>query len=124
MMNGRLKLGAEGVRTMANMTFEIKSDNIQQAIKEKDERVERALVQIGLMMERYAQSICPVDTGRLRNSITNDHDDTSVIVGTNVEYAPYVEYGTSRQRAQPYLKPSVQDHLEEYKSIIENSLKS
>ena len=109
---------------MANMTFEIKSDNIQQAIKDKDERVERALIQIGLMMERYAQSICPVDTGRLRNSITNDHDDTSVIVGTNVEYAPYVEYGTSRQRAQPYLKPSVQNHLEEYKSIIENSLKS
>lgn len=109
---------------MANMQFEIKSDNIQQAIKDKDERVERALVQIGLMMERYAQSICPVDTGRLRSSITNDHDDTSVIVGTNVEYAPYVEYGTSRQRAQPYLKPSVQDHLDEYKSIIENSLKS
>lgn len=110
---------------MANsMTFEIKSDNIQQAIKDKDERVVKALVQIGLMMERYAQNRCPVRTGRLRSSITNDHDDTSVIVGTNVEYAPYVEYGTSRQRAQPYLKPSVQEHLDEYKSIIENSLKS
>lgn len=110
---------------MANgMSFEIKSDNIAQAIKEKDERVGIALTQIGLMMERYAKDICPVDTGRLRASITTDHDDTSVIVGTNVEYAPYVEFGTSRQRAQPYLKPSVQNHLSEYKTIIEKTLKS
>lgn len=29
------------------------------------------------------------------------------VVGTNVEYAPYVEFGTSRMGAQPYLRPAV-----------------
>ena len=27
-------------------------------------------------------------------------------IGTNIEYGPYVELGTSRQRAQPYLRPA------------------
>lgn len=34
---------------------------------------------------------------------------TQYVVGTNVHYAPYVEFGTSRMRAQPYLRPSAQE---------------
>lgn len=34
--------------------------------------------------------------------------DTVVIVGTNVEYAAFVELGTSQMRAQPYLFPATQ----------------
>jgi phage gpG-like protein len=30
------------------------------------------------------------------------------VVGTNVEYAVYVEFGTSRNQAQPYLRPAVE----------------
>lgn len=30
------------------------------------------------------------------------------VVGSNVEYAAYVEYGTSRQQAQPYIRPAVE----------------
>lgn len=29
-------------------------------------------------------------------------------VATNVEYAKHVEFGTSRQRAQPYMRPAVE----------------
>ena len=46
-----------------------------------------ALEAIGLKAEGYAKAICPVDTGRLRNSITHDTDDDSAYIGTNVEYA-------------------------------------
>lgn len=35
-------------------------------------------------------------------------DDVVYIVGTNVEYAAYVEFGTSRQQAQPYLRPAAE----------------
>lgn len=53
-----------------------------------------------------------VRTGRLRASITwrPGYDDTSpyVDVGSNVLYAPYVELGTSRMAARPYLRPALE----------------
>ncbi|NGM69192.1 hypothetical protein G6M89_09260 [Natronolimnobius sp. AArcel1] len=34
-------------------------------------------------------------------------------VGTNVEYAIYVEFGTSRNQAQPFLRPAVEQAVSE-----------
>ena len=63
-----------------------------------------------LKVEREAKSLCPVDTGRLRSSITSQvytEEDTIVgVVGTDVEYAAFVEFGTSRASAQPFLVPA------------------
>lgn len=46
-----------------------------------------------------------------------------VYIGTNVEYAPYVEMGTSRMRARPFLKPAATEHTEKYRKIMEAALK-
>lgn len=46
-----------------------------------------------------------IQTGEYSGTAPND-DELSVFIGTNVEYAPYVELGTSRQEAQPFLKPA------------------
>lgn len=47
-----------------------------------------------------AKQNCVVDTGRLRASIVTEvHTEGNTVVGTvgtNVEYAPYVEFGTGR----------------------------
>ena len=99
------------------------SDLIEQAT---DEAIARALEAMGLQAEGYAKMKCPVDTGRLRNSITHTYDEAEqkAYIGTNVEYAPYVEYGTSKTKAQPFLEPAVTDHVDEYKRIAENFLKN
>jgi phage gpG-like protein len=39
------------------------------------------------------------------------------VVGTNVEYSIYVEYGTSRNQAQPYLRPAVERAVRSLDSI-------
>ena len=44
-------------------------------------------------------------------------EEGKVYVGTNVEYAPYIEFGTSKMAARPYLKPAIADHNDEYKQI-------
>lgn len=63
-------------------------------------------IRIGaLRVERSAKEIVPVDTGNLRNSITTSIKGNTGYVGTNVEYAPKVEFGIG-QRAQPYLTPA------------------
>ena len=78
----------------------------------------RALEIIGGKGETYAKMLCPVDTGRLRNSITHVQEDESTeIIGTNVEYAPYVDLGTVKQRAQPFLRPAAANHVAEYQRI-------
>lgn len=46
----------------------------------------------------------------------------SVYIGTNVEYGPYVELGTSKMAARPFLKPAVTEHVEEYKKILKDEL--
>ena len=51
-------------------------------------------------------------------------NNKSVYIGTNVEYSSYVELGTIKMDAQPFLKPAVADHANEYRKIIENELKN
>ena len=74
--------------------------------------VGRELTRRTIKVDRAAKDRCPVDTGRLRSSITwrlgRDSQGLLGIVGTNVTYAPYVEFGTARTAAQPYLRPALQ----------------
>lgn len=94
-----------------------------QVKKGMEQQAAQALEVIGGMAETYAKLLCPVDTGRLRNSITHQmQGNTAVIIGTNVEYAPYVELGTRRMKAQPYIKPAVEEHADDYKRILQQYL--
>lgn len=67
-------------------------DNSDEFLKALPEQIEQALTAIGLTAESYAKQECPVDTGRLRNSITNAvrADEKTVYIGSNVEYAAFV----------------------------------
>jgi len=75
-------------------------------------RVQKAWVRkAASVIEDEAARGAPVDTGKLRGSITSKTiSDTEAEAGTNVEYAPYVEYGTKFQAAQPYMRPAVDTH--------------
>ena len=97
-----------------------------EAIEAKNEAVARALETIVLVAERYAKEYAPVDTGRLRNSISHqaEPDEDAVYIGTNVEYAPYQEFGTYKMPGTPFLRPALEKHLGEYKQIVQNELKS
>lgn len=106
-----------------DMKFKMENDFSDLVEQAAFSQIETALEKVGLMAERNAKIACPVDTGRLRNSISHTHDKNTSYVGTNVEYAPYVEMGTTNTKAQPYLKPAIADHIQEYKGIVEQELK-
>lgn len=100
------------------------TSHVNEVISAKNEAIARALEAIGIQAEGDVASLAPVDTGRLRDSITHEThaEEESVYVGTNVEYGKYQEYGTSRMRAHPFLKPGIMKNLETYKSIAKQFL--
>ena len=126
------------------------TDNSKEVLAAMHEAAARALEKCGLVAEGYAKKLCPVDTGNLLNSITHtvDEQEPAAIIGTNNEYAAYVELGTGKyaeggrptpcvyqdakgnwhmthgQRAQPFLKPAVADHAAQYRDILESELKN
>ena len=105
------------------MSYQYK-DNTDEVLKGLLGAVVRALTRIGLSAEGYAKKECPVDTGNLRNSITHEvrQSDKAVYIGTDVEYAAYVELGTTRTKAKPYLKPAATEHSTVYKRIMEEEM--
>jgi len=60
-----------------------------------------------VILQGAARRNTPVDTGRLRSSISRDVQKDEATVGTNVNYAQFVEYGTKRMKAQPFMRPAV-----------------
>lgn len=58
------------------------------------EAIEKGLEKACLVVETDAKVRCPVDDGQLRQSIHHTVEGDTGVVGSNVEYAPYVEIGT------------------------------
>ena len=127
-------------------------DNSKEISAEIKAALLRGLEKIGLVAEGYAKKLCPVDTGNLRNSITHvvDEQEPAAIIGTDNEYAAYVELGTGiyaeggggrptpwvyqdakgnwhythGKKPKPYLKPALADHAQQYRDILVNELKN
>lgn len=138
--------------------IEITQNNIPEVLEALKGATEKALTEVGTKAEKYAKALCPVGTpestgkkgyrgGTLRNSITFVVEGDELTIGSNVEYAPYVELGTGPYfntppewlqyvtekgsgeghgyvRPRPYLRPAIEDHLDEYKRIMQNELKN
>ena len=89
-------------------SFESNLNNVLSALNTAKRQTTEA---IGLYVEGEAKVRCPVDTGNLRSSISHGSDEEKATIGTNVEYAVNVEKGTSKQKAQPYLTPAVENNI-------------
>lgn len=120
---------------------------------EKLDNVNQAMEQACILVENEAKIKCPVDNGLLRNSITHyieDNPDELIgVVGTNVEYAPYVEFGTGiysslgngrqdrwkykdakgewhstiGQHPQPYLQPALEENRRKIEKMFKEQIK-
>lgn len=111
-----------------NFKIEIKNNNIKLTLGELASKKGRILVAWGIKAVSLATSIITkkgaVDTGRLRASITyNIEGDNTMCLGTPVEYGKYVELGTYKMKARPFILPAIKDNMNEYKSIANNILK-
>lgn len=123
-----------------NVTF---TSHIDAFYDEFDPAVRKALEEIGIEAEAHAKEIITekgaVDTGRLRNSVTwavggekpnasgysgiaPKKDEPCVYIGTNVHYAPYIEFGTSKMPERSFIREAIEENKDEYQKIVENNL--
>ena len=127
-------------------------DNSAIIFNELEKKVDLSLRAIGELAGGYAKQGCPVDTGRLRNSITyatptykgpvttmggeapkpadtithSSVPDGVVVIGTNVEYAAVQEYGDFKHTVggKHYLLNAATAHGAEYKRITRDIMRS
>lgn len=81
---------------------------------------------IGEDAAQTAANFAPVDTGRLKNSISSavDTEEQVAYIGTNVEYAPYQEFGTSNGvEGKHFIQFGATAHQSEYKAMLEQALR-
>jgi len=95
--------------------------------KDAETAIEEGLQKGAFRVERDAKINAPVDTGRMRASITTrliKEDGNPVAeVGTNVSYAPLVEYGTSKKAARPFLFPAYNQNKDKIRKDIAAAVK-
>lgn len=121
---------------MAGIEVELTS-NKDEILEALGEQLGQALIAVGMTAESNAKQEVTravydtpesksgyVRTGRLRNSIswavdTEAHD---VYIGSNVHYAPYVELGTSKMAARPFLKPAAENYTDQYMELVREAL--
>ena len=136
---------------MTDCSFE---SHAEEVLSELERKKNLALEAICMKAEGYAKDNIKngdrIDTGRLRNSITYVIRDNNGFIGTNVEYAPYIEYGTGifatkgNGRKEPwiykdakghfhytrgippihFLKKAAEDHVDEYKKLAKQVLQN
>jgi HK97 gp10 family phage protein len=99
-------------------------DKLPQLQGQLRQRASAAVRKAAYDIEAHAKTVVPVDTGNLKNSIqTSVEGDLTAIVGTHVEYAPYVEYGTRRMAAKPYLGPAAEAVRPGFEAAMKSLLK-
>ena len=103
-------------------------DHTEELLAEIKEKMPAILESVGQARENNAKfeitALGAIDTGNLRNSISHTDDGNCAYIGTNVEYAPYVEMGTVKMQERPFLRNAVLNHQNEYKALFEEGLKT
>lgn len=112
---------------MAGFTVTIEGiDGLTEMLEEEKEKIRRGiqkgLSEAGEKVVAEAKAECPVDTGNLKRSINKKVASTSCVVGTNVEYAPYVEFGTYKMAAKAFLIPALVNKEDEVVAIIREAI--
>lgn len=108
---------------MIEVQVEIDDKKVREMFKKMNPAIRKALSKVltkaGLIVKSSAKAQAPVDTSRLRGSISSKPEDIrQVVIGPNVDYAIYQEFGTKYMKAQPYMRPALEDNVDNIRDIF------
>jgi HK97 gp10 family phage protein len=86
-------------------------------------RVRDAVHATGFRIEGLAKQKAPVDTGYMRNNITNEPGgDASTTIDSRALYSLFQERGTRFMRAQPFFTPAVEEGKTILKTLVTEAI--
>ena len=89
--------------------IEIKFNHFPQLAEKAHAAVSEIVRKAAFDVEGQAKTFVPIDTGALHNSIDVQMEgDLTAIIAPHTEYAAFVEFGTSKMSAQPYMTPAAE----------------
>ncbi|WP_078431007.1 HK97-gp10 family putative phage morphogenesis protein [Alkalihalobacterium alkalinitrilicum] len=93
--------------------------------KEKPEGLKKIVAETAVSVEGGAIARAPVDTGNLKNSmgIRFENDGATAEVFNSANYSQWVEYGSYKAAAQPFLYPSWEQQSKNYMQALINEMK-
>lgn len=96
---------------MAGIVLRVKVDNSQlEQIAHRAPAIDGVIgVLAAEQVVTAARLLVPVDTGYLKGSITKGGAGGAWFVEAAAHYSSFVEYGTRKMRAQPYLRPALEN---------------
>lgn len=86
--------------------------------------VSAAVKKTAFDIEASAKTLAPVDTGALRGSIAADAQEFSATISPHTEYAVYVELGTYKMAAKPYMRPAADKNAPKFARAITKIVKA
>lgn len=88
------------------------------------EKIAKATSVTSIFVQNIAKQLAPVDTGRLRSSIQIERflDGLVQTVGSDVEYAGHVEFGTEGSLSQPFLRPAIEAQLTPHRKRLKRAI--
>ena len=96
--------------------------NRKEVDKQLAEARETTLLALGIQLLKWAvyeiTEMGAVDTGNLRDHIEHMETDRSAIVGTNVNYAIYVDKGTKKMPKRPFISIIKTKYMAQIRSLI------
>lgn len=102
------------------MKYESYRKDVEQKLKEQQEQAVEA---IGQLVTGDAVQKSPVDTGNLKASNDYYTSGSVVTIGNTAHYAPFLEKGTRRMSAQPFLYPAVTENRNNIVQLVEQYVK-
>ena len=98
--------------------------DLGRASRDAGPRVAAVVRKTAADIEATSKQFAPVDTGALRNSIGHDFEQdwrsasARAVIGPTVEYARFVEWGTSTQGPQAFMGPALDRHSADFVTAL------
>lgn len=113
------------------MNVSVKLEGVKEAIvklnsldKKTSKKLHKLVLTSAIKIHNKAKEKAPVRTGALRNSITYElEDEYTAKIGAYMPYAIYVEFGTRKMEARPYLTPAFEEVEKEFKEKLAEILR-
>lgn len=99
------------------------NDNTEQAIRHVTAAVRKSFSTMAVIGKAHIDAETPEKTGYLKSQNTTEQNHDELLFVNEADYAVYVEYGTYKTYANPFMRRGIANATSDFARVIEKNLK-